>query len=77
MPPAVLVEAGHGLAVVDCSLRLAEKIVGAVVAGYVLIEYPDEIELQRLARDGGLSFETVWGVVRKQMPVTRSRPRRD
>ncbi len=72
-PSAVVVEDHHGLALVGTALRLAGEIVAVAVAGYVLTKHLDQREIERLARDGGLSFETVWRAVRRELPVSRAR----
>jgi signal transduction histidine kinase/ActR/RegA family two-component response regulator len=70
---AVVIEEGHGLAVVGTALMLAGEIVGAAVAGYGLTMHPGPREITRLARDSRLAFDDVWAVMRKQLPVPRSR----
>lgn len=69
----VVVEEGHGLAVVGTALMLAGEIVGAAVAGYGLTMHPGPREITRLARDRRLAFDDVWAVMRKELPVPRSR----
>src|SRR5438128_2415767 len=60
MPPAVVVEEHNGLAVVGTALTLGGEIVGVAVAGYALTAFLDQHTLERLARNSGRSFETVW-----------------
>jgi signal transduction histidine kinase/CheY-like chemotaxis protein len=69
----VVVEEQHGLAVVGTPLILAGHIVGAAVAGYALTTHLSYREGVRLARDCGLSFDVVWAVTRKELPVSSSR----
>jgi signal transduction histidine kinase/CheY-like chemotaxis protein len=69
----IVIEEEHGLAVVGTALRLAGEIVGAAVAGYGLTMHPGPREITRFARDGRLAFEEVWAVMRKELPVPRSR----
>jgi signal transduction histidine kinase/ActR/RegA family two-component response regulator len=69
----VVIEEGHGLAVVGTALRLAGQIVGAAVAGYGLTMHPGPREITRLARDCRLAFDEVWAAMRKELPVPRSR----
>jgi signal transduction histidine kinase len=59
--------------VVGTALRLAGEIVGAAVAGYGLTMHPGPREITRLARDYRLAFDHVWAVMRKELPVPRSR----
>jgi signal transduction histidine kinase/ActR/RegA family two-component response regulator len=59
--------------VVGTALRLAGHIVGAAVAGYGLTMHPGPREITRLARDCRLAFDEVWAVMRKELPVPRSR----
>jgi signal transduction histidine kinase/ActR/RegA family two-component response regulator len=70
---AIVVEDGHGLAVVGTPFANDGAVVAAAVAGYVLTGHLDQREMQRLARDSGLAFESVWGVVRQGLPVPRQR----
>ncbi|HET9489799.1 MAG TPA: hybrid sensor histidine kinase/response regulator [Methylomirabilota bacterium] len=69
----VVIEEWHGLTVVGTALRLAGEIVGAAVAGYGLTMHPGPREITRLARDCRLAFDDVWAVMRKELPVPRSR----
>jgi signal transduction histidine kinase/CheY-like chemotaxis protein len=68
----VVVEEHHGLAVAGTPLVLAGQIAGAAVAGYALTKHLSYREGVRLARDCGLSFDVVWAVTRKELPVSRS-----
>src|SRR6185295_14704440 len=54
-------------------LVLAGEIVGAAVAGYTLTTHLSHREVTRLARDCRLSFDDIWSVVRKELPLSRSR----
>lgn len=71
--PAVTVSKVHGLAVVGTSLVLGGKIVGAAVAGYVLVDFSQLSEIQRVAKDARLDFARVWQVAREQSPVPQQR----
>lgn len=71
--PAVLVSQFHGLTVVGASLVLEGSIVGAAVGGYALADFSQVSEIQRLARQGGIGFERLWAIARKQPPVPQRR----
>ena len=71
--PAVIDCQFQGLAVVGTSLVLEGKVVGAAVGGYVLADFSQVSEIQRLARQAGLEFERLWEVARQQQPVPQSR----
>ncbi|MGH9356247.1 MAG: ATP-binding protein [Terriglobia bacterium] len=71
--PAVVVSQTHGLAVIGTSLVLDGKIVGAAVAGYVLVDFSQVSEIQRIAQKSGIAFDRVWRVARQEKPVPRER----
>ncbi len=71
--PAVVVTEPSGLGVVGVSLQLDGTIVGAAVAGYAVITFPDSVALARLARESGTPFQELWSLVRTQQPVPASR----
>lgn len=71
--PAITVSKMHGLAVIGTSLMLDGKIVGAAVAGYVLVDFSQLLEIQRVAKDARLDFGKVWQVAREQSPVSQQR----
>ena len=71
--PAVIVSKVHGLGVIGTSLVLEGKIVGAAVAGYVLLDFSEASEVQRMARDAGVGFERLWRVAREQKPMPQGR----
>ena len=71
--PAVVVSQFHGLAVVGTSLVLEGKVVGAAAGGYVLVDFSQVSEIQRLARKADIKFERLWEIARQQQPVPQSR----
>ena len=71
--PAVVVNQAHGLAVVGTSLVLEGKVVGAAVAGYVLVDFSQVSEIRSIAHEAGIVFEQLWHVAREQKPVPQGR----
>lgn len=71
--PALVVSQVHGLAVVGTSLVLEGKVVGAAVAGYVLVNFSQVSEIRGIAHEAGIGFERLWQVAREQKPVPQSR----
>jgi signal transduction histidine kinase len=68
-PAAVVVKRLPGLGIVGAPLRLAEDVVGAAVAGYVLTDVPATLELQRLARAHGRAFDELGDLAQGATPV--------
>ena len=60
-----------GLAHVTVPLFLGSHAVGALIAGQVFDEYPQQLPVERLARQAGLSPQQVWQIARKQHPIGR------
>jgi signal transduction histidine kinase len=71
--PAIVVSKFCGLAVVGTSFVLDGKVVGAAVGGYVLVDFAQLSDVQRLALDSHIEFEELWRAVREQKPVPRQR----
>ena len=72
-PSPSVVEEEYGVGVVGAPLLLAGAVVGAAVAGYALTTHLSYREVVRLAHDWQLSFDEVWSVTRKELPVSSSR----
>jgi signal transduction histidine kinase len=62
-----------GFAVVGTSLVLNGQIVGAAVAGYELVQFPEHLAMERFARDVGIAFPRLWETARREAPVSRQR----
>jgi signal transduction histidine kinase len=69
----VTVTERSGLAVAGTALVVNDEIVGAAVAGYHLVDFPQVVAIQRLAAEAGVPFPTLWDVVRRDAPVSRTR----
>jgi signal transduction histidine kinase len=65
----VCVEHEHGLAVVGVPFTNESEVVCVSIAGYALTGHIDQLQLQRLAQESGLSFESLWGLVRAEVPA--------
>src|SRR6266567_3539658 len=68
---SVIVAHPLGLGVVGVSLVLNGTIVGAAIAGYHLLEFPQTIAVDRWAREAEMPVARVWDVVRRRAPVSR------
>jgi signal transduction histidine kinase/CheY-like chemotaxis protein len=65
----VCVEHEHGIAVVGAPFSNESEVVCVSIAGYALTGHIDQLQLRRLAQESGLSFESLWGVVRTEVPT--------
>jgi len=70
---AIVVTNQAGLGVVGTSLVLNGGIVGAAVAGYHLVDFPQSVAMNRLAREAQLPFPRLWEIVRRQTPASKPR----
>jgi diguanylate cyclase (GGDEF)-like protein len=68
--PPVLVTRASVLTAVGVSLLLDGRIVGALVAGYALVNFCESLAIARLARESGTPFQELWAVVRRLIPVS-------
>jgi len=68
----VLVRGLGGFVHVAAPLFLAERYVGTVVAGQVFDEYPDRLQLERVAKEFGLSGQELWRLARQLVPMSRA-----
>ena len=73
--PTVFVTEAHGLTVVGTVLPLAGEVLGAAVAGYALARFSQVPSVQRWAKQAGVPFDRLWGIVRQQPPLPERRLR--
>jgi PAS domain S-box-containing protein len=59
-----------GLTHVAVPLLLGNQQLGAIIAGQVFDRYPGPLQLQRVAKEFGVSSQQLWDLSRKQRPVT-------
>lgn len=71
--PALYVAEAHGLTVVGTALPLEGEILGVAVAGYALARFSQVPSVQRWAKEAGVPFDRLWGIVRQQAPLPERR----
>ncbi|HEY0874890.1 MAG TPA: ATP-binding protein [Vicinamibacterales bacterium] len=69
----VVVESSGGLAVIGTSLILEGAVVGAAVAGCALLDFPQSLLIERLARQANVPVRELWDIARQQQPTTERR----
>lgn len=68
--PAILVSQAQGLGVVGTLLVLDGVIAGAAVAGYALVDFPQALTLERLAKAAAVPYVRLREVARHLQPVS-------
>ena len=68
----VLVRDGTGLVHFTVPLVLDDHPVGALLAGQVFDQYPEQLVLEHMATRVGVSADAVWQVARLEVPVPRA-----
>jgi two-component sensor histidine kinase len=68
----VLVRGLGGFVHVAAPLFLADPHVGTVVAGQVFDQYPDLLQLERVAKEFGLLGRELWRLARQSIPMSRT-----
>jgi PAS domain S-box-containing protein len=68
---AVTVTDQAGLSHVAIPLVLGKQRLGTIIAGQVFDRYPDPLSLRRVAKEFGVSAQTLWEVASSQCPVGR------
>lgn len=71
--PEVILSNRHGVAAVAAPLVSYGEVMAVAVAGYHLLEFPQSITVERLAREAGLASARIWDVVRQEAPISRQR----
>ena len=71
--PALFVAESHGLTVVGTTLPFEGEILGVAVAGYALARFSQVPTVQRWAKQAGVPFDRLWGIVRQQAPLPERR----
>ncbi len=71
--PALYVAESHGLTVVGTTLPFEGEILGVAVAGYALARFSQVPSVQRWAKEAGVPFDRLWGIVRQQAPLPERR----
>jgi hypothetical protein len=66
---AVVVERQHGIAVIGVPLYLQDTTLCVATAAYALSAHPDELQVERLARETAVSFDGIWKALRKRLPL--------
>jgi PAS domain S-box-containing protein len=68
----VMVRDQAGLAHIAVPLALGDQRLGALIAGQVFDRYPEQLSLQRLARESAISVQQLWEEAIRQTPISRS-----
>ena len=66
---AVVAKSPHGLGVFGAPVTLKGEIVGAVVGGYVLTEFPQAGVVARFSQQTGIPLDTIWPLIQRQQPI--------
>jgi signal transduction histidine kinase/CheY-like chemotaxis protein len=69
----IVVEHDYRIAVVGVPMIYEGEVFCAAIAAYALVGHLDQRQAKLLALNNGLDFHSVWGVVRRSLPISQHR----